>query len=136
MNRYSGKQYWNKKRADEILYILKEANYNINNVDNIIKQKINEMENLAKQIENMTYEQFEQMVSKSLFGVMSKDYYIEKLRKQKESLQNIKQAIIYLMENYNKEHWDWIVKNSYSGKIREIKQAIGKLIQNSEVKTL
>jgi len=127
MNRYSGKQYWNRKKADEILYILKEANYNINNIDNIIKQKINQIENLAKKIENMKYEEFAQMVSKSLFGVMSKDYYLVKLNTQKQSLQDIKQEITYLMENYNTEYWEWILKNSYSGRIREIKQAIGKL---------
>ena len=136
MNRYSGKQYWSRKRADEMLYILKEANYDINNVDNIIKQKINEVENVAKEIENMTHEEFEQMVSKSMFGVMCKEYYIGKLKKQKESLQNIKERIVYLMENYNKECWEWILKDSYSGRIREIKQAVGKLIQNSKVKTL
>ena len=127
MNRYSGKQYWNRKKEDEILYILKEANYNINNIDNIIKQKINQIENLAKKIENMKYEEFAQMVSKSLFGVMSKDYYLVKLNTQKQSLQDIKQEITYLMENYNTEYWEWILKNSYSGRIREIKQAIGKL---------
>jgi len=136
MSRYSGKQYWNRKRADEILYILKEANYNIDNVDNIIKQKVNDIENLAKEIENMTHEEFEQMVSKSLFGVMSKEYYLGKLSVQKESIRNIRQAITYLMENYNKEHWDWIVKNSYSGRIREIKEAIRKLVESSKVKTL
>ena len=136
MNRYSGKQYWNRERADEILCMLKEANYNINNVDNVIKQKINQIENLTKKIENMKYEEFAQMVSKSLFGVVSKDYYLAKLNTQKQSLLNVKQAVIYLMENYNKEHWDWIVRNSYSGRIREVKQAIGKLVENSKVRTL
>jgi hypothetical protein len=114
-----------------ILKIIEEAGYEYENIDKVIQEEIAESQNFIKQIQEMSETEFLSMVSKSLFGVASKGYYINKHKQHIQQLEQAKKSIDYLLEQYNRNpSWfEWIIKNSYRGNVKPMKEAIKKLAQ-------
>ena len=118
---------------DIFLNILKEANYNLERVAEIVSAKVQECERRINEIKNMPYERFLALVSRSIFGVASKGYYINALRKRIEILKRIPERIQYLLKLHenDKQLLNWTLKHSYKGYVREMRRAIQRLAENS-----
>ena len=61
---------------------MKGANYNLERIEEIVNAKVWECEKRINEIENMPYEKFLALISRSIFGVASKGYYINALRRR------------------------------------------------------
>lgn len=116
-----------------LLNILERANYNLERVAEVTSAKVQECERRINEIQNMPYEKFLALISRSIFGIASKGYYINSLRKRIEILKRIPERIQYLLKLHEKDKQllDWTLKRSYKGYVREMRMAIKKLAENS-----
>lgn len=116
-----------------LLNILERANYNLERVAEITSAKVQECERRINEIQNMPYERFLALISRSIFGVASKGYYINCLRKEIEILKRVPERIKYLLELHEKDKgmFEWVLKHSYKGYVRKLRKAIKKLAENS-----
>jgi len=118
--------------ADLLLWVIQEAKFDYDNIQKLVKINIEGCEERIKEIEAMSQEQFLAHISKSIFGVASKDYYIGNLRRRIETLKDIPQVIDSLLHSWNSERWLFndTLKHAYKGYVRQLKQAFEKLGQN------
>ncbi|MCD6241105.1 hypothetical protein J7K27_06280 [Candidatus Bathyarchaeota archaeon] len=116
-----------------LLNILERANYRLERVEEIVNSKVQECEKRIKEIESMSQTEFLRMVSRSIFGVACKGYYIHGLKKSIETLKRIPERIQYLLKLHekDKEMFEWVLKHSYKRYVRKLRKAIKKLAENS-----
>jgi hypothetical protein len=117
---------------DLLLMIVEKANYSYENIHRLVKINIEECERRIREIEAMSEEAFLSMVSKSLFGVASKGYYIGNFKRKIETLKMIPQRIDYLLDLWkNDKGWlEWVIKKSYKGYVKQMREAIERLAQD------
>jgi len=111
-----------------LLALIEEANYNYDNIRKVVQAKIDECQKQIDELKAMSQEQFLAMISKSLFGVAMKEYYIDRLEKRIESLKAIPEHIDHLLEYWrdSRGYFDDSIKY-YKPYVRQLKQAFEKL---------
>jgi hypothetical protein len=118
--------------ANMLLWVIQEAKYDYNNIQKLIKINVESCEQRIREIEAMSQEDFLKEVSKSIFGVGLKDYYIDKLKKRIETLKDLPSVVDHLLEMWKSEKWllNDTLKYAYKGYVRPMKEAIEKLAQS------
>lgn len=114
--------------ADLLLTLIEEANYNYDNIKKVVQTKIDEAQKQINELKAMSQEQFLAMISKSIFGVAMKEYYIGNLEKQIKRLKDIPEHIDNLLEYWRDSKF--IFNESikfYKPYVRQLKQAFQKL---------
>jgi len=111
---------------------MEEANYDYEKLRKVIKAKIEDLQKRIREIEQMSDEAFMEMISKSLFGVANKGYYINKLKKRISDLEHITESIDYLLDLWknDKKMLEWVITHSYQGYTRKMRKAIERLAQS------
>jgi len=114
-----------------LLALIEEANYDYENIEDIVEKRIEECQKQIDELKVMSQEQFLAMISKSMFGVAMKEYYIERLEKRIESLKALPEHIDSLLEYWrdSKHYFNESIKY-YKPYVRQLKQAFERLAQN------
>jgi hypothetical protein len=122
---------WNPRReyALFVLGVIREADYDFSRVDRVVGDLIAKYEDRIREIEVMSDEEFYAVVSKDIFGVFSKGFYIAKFKRCIEQLKQVRESVEYLVMLYreNPKLFNWVLKQSYQGCVREMRKAIEKL---------
>lgn len=118
--------------ADMLLWAIQEAKYDYDNIQKLVKINIDGWEQRIREIEAMSQEEFIAHISKSIFGVANKDYYIGNYKKRIEELKALPERIDHLLDMWkNEKIWfDWTLKNVYKGYVRPMKKALEKLAES------
>jgi len=118
--------------ADLLLWAIREAKFDYDNIQKLVKINIEGCEERIRKIEAMSQEEFMAYISRSIFGVANKDYYITDNKKRIEELKALPERIDHLLKMWRDEKswFDWTLKNVYKGYVRQLKQAFEKLATN------
>jgi len=111
-----------------LLALIEEANYDYNNIKDIVEKKIEECQKQINELKAMSQEQFLAMISKWMFGVAMKEYYIDRLEKKIENLKTLTEHIDHLLEYWrdSRSYFNDSIKY-YKPYVRQLKQAFEKL---------
>jgi len=111
-----------------LLALIEEANYQYDNIEEVVQAKIDECQKRIDELKAMSQEQFLAMISKSIFGVAMKEYYVGNLEKKIESLKALPEHIDNLLDYWRDSKWlfDQSIK-FYKPYVRELKQAFERL---------
>jgi len=114
-----------------LLSIIEEANYEYDNIRKIVQGKIDECQKQIDGLRAMSQEQFLAMISKWMFGVAMKEYYIDRLEKKIENLKTLTEHIDHLLEYWrdSRSYFNDSIKY-YKPYVRQLKQAFEKLAMN------
>jgi len=114
-----------------LLALIEEANYQYDNIDEVVQSRINECQKQIAELKAMSQEQFLAMISKSMFGVAMKGYYIERLEKKIEKLKELPENIDNILEYWrDSKHYFNESMKCYKPYVRELKQAFQRLAQS------
>lgn len=115
-----------------ILSIIEEADYDYAKVLDVVNARIAYVEGRMKQIEVMTDEEFMQWISKAIFGVALKGYYISQCKRDLDHLKTIQSRIDYMLDLWKRDRsmFNWVIRNSYKGVIRRAEDTFTKLAEN------
>jgi len=115
-----------------LLALIEEANYEYSNIRKIVQARIEECQKQIEELKAMSQEQFLAMISKSMFGVAMKEYYIDRLEKRIESLKALPEHIDNLLEYWRTSRNGYFHDSIkyYKPYVRQLKQAFEKLGQN------
>lgn len=111
-----------------LLALIEEANYQYDNIEEVIQAKIDECQKQIDELKAMSREQFLQMLSRSMFGVAMKEYYINRLEKRIERLKELPENIDNLLEYWRDNRFVFNESMKfYKPYVRQLKQAFQKL---------
>lgn len=104
----------------------------------LVDEKVLLLEKRLTQIRFMSDEEFLESISKTIFGVASKEYYISKISSEIEMLNDIMRRIEYYLR-LNKENrrlFDYLIKRSFKGNVRRARRVFNRLAENTFTKKL
>lgn len=114
-----------------MLALIEEANYNYDNIKKVVQAKIDECQQRINELKAMSQEQFLAEISKSIFGVGIKEYYIDNLEKRIERLKDTPDRIDGLLESWKDGKWFFNQSiKYYKPYVRQLKQAFQKLAES------
>ena len=114
-----------------LLSLIEEANYNYDNIRKVVQAKIDESQQRINELKAMSQEQFLKEISKSIFGVGIKEYYIDNLEKKIEHLKDLPDRIDGLLESWKDGKWFFNQSiKYYKPYVRQLKQAFQKLAES------
>ena len=117
--------------GDILLSLIEEANYEYDNIKKVVQAKIDECQQRINELKAMSQEQFLAEISKSIFGVGIKEYYIDNLEKRIERLKDIPDRIDGLLESWKDGKWFFNQSiKYYKPYVRQLKQAFEKLAES------
>lgn len=121
-----------------ILSLIEESGYDLEKLKGLVDEKIILLEKRLSQIRFMDDEEFLEYVSKTIFGVASKDYYISKISSEIEMLTGIMKRIEYYLRlnRENRKLFDYLIKRSFKGNVRRARRAFNRLAENTFTKKL
>jgi hypothetical protein len=122
-----------KKKDEATLYelhLLEQAK-DLQHLKELVESEIEDYQNRIEKISRMNEEEFMQMISKSLFGVASKGYYIEGYKRKIEFLQRLPRKISTLiqLQKENPKLFNHAIQQNYSGNIKRAKTILHKLAE-------
>jgi len=115
-----------------LLALIEEANYNYDNIRKVVQAKIDEAQKQIDELKAMSQEQFLAMISKSMFGVAMKEYYINRLEKRIENLKALPEHIDHLLQYWRTSRNGYFQDSIkyYKPYVRQLKQAFQKLAES------
>jgi len=115
-----------------LLALIEEANYEYRNIRKVVQAKIDECQKQIDELKAMSQEQFLAMISKSMFGVAMKEYYINRLEKRIENLKALPEHIDHLLEYWRTSRNGYFQDSIkyYKPYVRQLKQAFQKLAES------
>jgi|Deesub1362B_J571_1020462.scaffolds.fasta_scaffold00003_363 hypothetical protein len=120
--KYSYRELARRQFASNLLQILEESGYDysraIKRVNALIRQYKTEIEKLKK----MSQKDFLRRISRSIFGVASKDYYMGAYRRRIEELEKIKRILKSYAKNPENFKRDIEYTDMYKGFKRKAKR--------------
>lgn len=121
-----------------ILSLIEESGYDLEKLKGLVNEKVLLLEKRLSQIRFMDDEEFLEYVSKTIFGVASKDYYISKISSEIEMLTGIMRRIEYYLRlnRENRTLFDYLLKRSFKGNVRRARRAFSRLADNTFTKKL
>lgn len=133
-----GKENPYTERARLELVFIQKGNYEYDKIIEAIDKEIEDLERRIVELKNMPIQEFMKMIARRMFGVASKDFYIMNYRKTINTLIEIKRSIDYMIDLYqNDRRWfEWVLTHSYKGKVREMRRAIQKIVENKQTRKL
>ncbi|MEM4177098.1 MAG: hypothetical protein QXS29_06010 [Nitrososphaeria archaeon] len=121
-----------------LLHCIEEGQYDLSKIRRYVEDQMIEHEKSIEELENMSEEEFMNMVSKYIYGVASKEYYITMHKKAinsyKHALDRIKSIIKLRKEN--PQLYDYVIRRDFEGQVREARRVFDKLYQESMNKKL
>ena len=129
MRRVSLSELARREHAARVLSVIREAGYDMARVREVIGRRIEKLKKAKMELEQMSEEEFRRRVSRMIFGVALKGYYIEKLEKTIEEYEGILKEIESLLKYYvsDRQFFDWHIKEYYKGYVREAREAFRRL---------
>lgn len=121
-----------------ILSLIEESGYDLEKLKGLVDEKVLLLEKRLTQIRFMSDEEFLESISKTIFGVASKEYYISKISSEIEMLNDIMRRIEYYLR-LNKENrrlFDYLIKRSFKGNVRRARRVFNRLAENTFTKKL
>lgn len=121
-----------------ILSLIEEAEYDLEKIKNLVDEKILVLENRLVRIKFMGDEEFLELISKTIFGIASKEYYISIICSEIKMLKEITKKIEYYLRlnKENRKLFDYLIRRSFKGNVRRAKKAFNKLAENTFTKKL
>lgn len=118
-----------------LLDLMEKRNGNRELVKQEIDKDIDLMKGRLEELEKMSEEKFMRMVSESVFGVASKEYYIGNVEQQIGRLEKLKSDVDYYFHDIFKENLptDYILKDKFKGNLKQLKRVLP-LVQNGNLK--
>ena len=107
-----------------LLSLCEQIGYDYSKLEEAIDSTVAKMWTAIWQIEAMTQEDFIKRISRDLFGVASKDYYINRLKLKIAEFRNMKSKIDYYLQNQEScpEIFEWMLKNAFKGEVRQARK--------------
>ncbi|MBC7091919.1 MAG: hypothetical protein H5T50_08460 [Nitrososphaeria archaeon] len=114
-----------------LLHCIDQGGYDLEKIKGYVEGQIIEHELAIEKFEQMSEEEFMDVVSKLIYGVASKEYYISQHMKYINAYNKIFNRIEYFMKlrKENPKLYHYIIKKSFVGNIREAKEKLEKLYQ-------
>ncbi|MEM0053857.1 MAG: hypothetical protein QXL89_06700 [Nitrososphaeria archaeon] len=121
-----------------ILSLIEESGYDLEKLKGLVDEKVLLLEKRLTQIRFMSDEEFLESISKTIFGVASKDYYISKISSEIEMLNDIMRRIEYYLRlnRENRRLFDYLIKRSFKGNVRRARRVFNRLAENTFTKKL
>ncbi|MEM4521901.1 MAG: hypothetical protein QW738_01585 [Nitrososphaeria archaeon] len=121
-----------------ILSLIEESGYDLEKLKGLVDEKVLLLEKRLTQIRFMSDEEFLESISKTIFGVASKEYYISKISSEIEMLNDIMRRIEYYLRlnRENRRLFDYIIKRSFKGNVRRARRVFNRLAENTFTKKL
>ncbi|MEM0385091.1 MAG: hypothetical protein QXH64_01380 [Nitrososphaeria archaeon] len=121
-----------------ILSLIEESEYNLEKLKHLVDEKVLLLEKRLTQIRFMSDEEFLESISKTIFGVASKEYYISKISSEIEMLNGIMRRIEYYLRlnRENRRLFDYLIKRSFKGNVRRARSVFNRLAENTFTKKL
>ncbi|MEM1986368.1 MAG: hypothetical protein QXG36_02545 [Nitrososphaeria archaeon] len=121
-----------------ILSLIEESEYNLEKLKHLVDEKVLLLEKRLTQIRFMSDEEFLESISKTIFGVASKEYYISKISSEIEMLNGIMRRIEYYLRlnRENRKLFDYLIKRSFKGNVRRARSVFNRLAENTFTKKL
>jgi len=123
--------------GDSFLHVLEEADYSPTKVRSQVKKQIADRKRRIREMERMTDAQFRKYISRSMFGVYMKEFYIGRWQSQISELGSIPERMKNWME-WRKEDkpslFDLKLKMSFKGNIRRAKKTFELLSQRKRTR--
>lgn len=121
-----------------ILSLIEESEYNLEKLKHLVDEKVLLLEKRLTQIRFMSDEEFLESISKTIFGVASKEYYISKISSEIEMLNDIMRRIEYYLRlnRENRRLFDYLIKRSFKGNVRRARRVFNRLAENTFTKKL
>ncbi|MEM3786573.1 MAG: hypothetical protein QXZ59_04250 [Nitrososphaeria archaeon] len=121
-----------------ILSLIEESGYDLEKLKGLVDEKVLLLEKRLTQIRFMSDEEFLESISKTIFGVASKDYYISKISSEIEMLNGIMRRIEYYLRlnRENRRLFDYLIKRSFKGNVRRARRVFNRLAENTFTKKL
>ncbi|MEM3385014.1 MAG: hypothetical protein QW134_04740 [Nitrososphaeria archaeon] len=121
-----------------ILSLIEESGYDLEKLKGLVDEKVLLLEKRLTQIRFMSDEEFLESISKTIFGVASKEYYISKISSEIEMLNGIMRRIEYYLRlnRENRRLFDYLIKRSFKGNVRRARSVFNRLAENTFTKKL
>ncbi|MEM4736938.1 MAG: hypothetical protein QXD41_03630, partial [Nitrososphaeria archaeon] len=121
-----------------ILSLIEESGYDLEKLKGLVDEKVLLLEKRLTQIRFMSDEEFLESISKTIFGVASKEYYISKISSEIEMLNDIMRRIEYYLRlnRENRRLFDYLIKRSFKGNVRRARRVFNRLAENTFTKKL
>ncbi len=121
-----------------ILSLMEESDYDLEKLKSLVNDKILLLEKRLERIKFMDDEEFLEHVSKTIFGVASKEYYVSKVSDEIRMFNGVLKRIEYYLRlsRENRKLFDHLIKRSFKGNVRRAKRAFNRLAENTYTKKL
>ncbi|MCX8188780.1 MAG: hypothetical protein N3F64_03645, partial [Nitrososphaeria archaeon] len=121
-----------------ILSLIEEAEYDLKKVKSLVDEKVLLLEKRLEQIKFMDDKEFLEYVSRTIFGIASKEYYVSKISSEIEMLNNTMKRIEYYLRlgKENRPLFNYLLRRSFKGNVRRAKKVFNRLAENTFTKKL